>query len=45
MFKATEKDIRRVLHDYGIQVKSFIFEELERYHYEKDDPESRHDDN
>ncbi|MBR6184772.1 MAG: phosphotransferase [Clostridia bacterium] len=41
MFKATEKDIRRVLHDYGIQVKSFTFEELERYHYEKDDPESR----
>ena len=41
MFKVTDKDICQVLHDYGIQVKSFTFEELERYHYEKDDPKSR----
>ena len=41
MFKVTETDIHQVLHDFGIQASSFTFEELERYHYEKDDPESR----
>ena len=41
MFTIEDKDIRTVLHDYGIQAEAFSFAELERYHYEKEDPESR----
>lgn len=41
MFTVTAKDILRVLHDYAIQAESFSFTELERYHYEDEEPESR----
>ena len=41
MFTITDKDIHMVLHDYEIQTESFSFTELERYYYEKEDPESR----
>ena len=41
MFTVTDQDIRTVLHDYDIQTESFSFAELERYHYEEEDPESR----
>ena len=40
MFTVTDKDIRRVLLDYGIRATSFTYKELERYHYEKENPES-----
>ena len=41
MFTITGEDIRAVLHDYGIQDEYLSFSELERYHYEQEDPESR----
>lgn len=41
MFTITDKDICMVLHDYEMQTDSFSFAELERYHYEEEDPESR----
>ena len=41
MFTITGEDIRAVLHDYGIQDECLSFSELERYHYEQEDPESR----
>ena len=40
MFTITEKDIRAVLHDYGIQAGCLSFTELERYDYEREDPDS-----
>ena len=40
MFTITDSDIRMVLHDYGIPAGDFTFAELERYHYEEEDPES-----
>ena len=39
MFTISDTDIRRLLHDYGIGAESFSVEELERYHYEQEDPE------
>ncbi len=41
MFTVTDRNIRMVLHDYGIHAEHFSFTELERYHYEKEDPESK----
>ena len=41
MFTITDRDICTVLHDYGIQTEGISFVELERYHYEEEDPESR----
>lgn len=40
MFTVTDKDIRGILHDYDIQAGNFTFAELERYHYEEEDPAS-----
>lgn len=34
-------DIDRVLHDYGISTSCSSFTELERYHYEEDNPDSK----
>lgn len=41
MFTVTEKDISSILRDYGISSKIVEFTELQRYHYEEDDPESK----
>ncbi len=41
MFTITENDIQRILADYGIEGACTLFCELQRYHYEKDDPASK----
>jgi len=41
MFEVTLLDINRLLADYGIGRLAVSFEELQRYHYEENDPESR----
>ena len=41
MFTITESDIQNVLLDYGIESACSSFRELQRYHYEKDDPASK----
>ena len=41
MFTVTEKDIRQILCDFGIQAECASFTELERYRYEEEDPESK----
>ncbi len=41
MFMITENDINTILGDYHIDAECSSFTELQRYHYEKDDPESR----
>lgn len=41
MFTITDKDIHMILSDYKIQAENFTVEELERYHYEEEEPESR----
>ncbi len=41
MFTITEEEIRTVLRDYGIAGTCASFCELQRYHYEKDDPASK----
>ena len=41
MFTITERDIQKILFDYGIEGVCAAFSELQRYHYEKDDPASR----
>ncbi len=41
MFTVTEKDIRIVLDDYGIQVENLTFTELERYNYDEEDPQTK----
>jgi hypothetical protein len=41
MFTITENDIQIVLLDYGIEGACTTFCELQRYHYEKDDPASK----
>ena len=41
MFTITKRDIDIILHDYGFQSECQTFAELQRYYYEKDDPESR----
>ena len=37
----TTKDIETILHDFGISGKCVAFNELQRYHYEKEDPSSK----
>ena len=41
MFTVAEKDISLVLEDFGILPKIRAFTELQRYHYEKGNPESK----
>jgi len=41
MFMITDNDINTILRDYHIDAECSSFTELQRYHYEKDDPESR----
>ena len=41
MFTITDKDIHMILSDYKIQAENFTVEELERYHYEEEEEESR----
>ncbi len=41
MFMITADDIQPVLRDYHIDAECSSFTELQRYHYEKDDPASR----
>lgn len=41
MFTITEKDILPVLRDFGIEGAVSSFCELQRYHYEKEDPSSK----
>ena len=41
MFSITKNDIQNVLKDYGIDGACTSFCELQRYHYEKDDPASK----
>ena len=41
MFSVTTNDIDLILRDYGISGKCDAFSELQRYHYEKDDPNSK----
>lgn len=41
MFTTTNKDISLILEDYGITSRIVDFTELQRYHYEKENPESK----
>ena len=41
MFSVTTNDINTILQDYGISGKCAAFSELQRHHYEKEDPNSR----
>lgn len=41
MFTITEKDVQNVLKDYGIEGACTAICELQRYHYEEDDPSSK----
>lgn len=41
MFTITKEDISSILEDFGIASKIAGFTELQRYHYEKDNPESK----
>ena len=41
MFCPNITDIETVLHDYHIKAKVKSFSEIQRYHYEQDDPDSK----
>ncbi len=41
MFAVTKEDISRILNDFGIFLGVTAFSELQRYHYEEDDPASK----
>lgn len=41
MFVITKEDISSILEDFGITSKVIVFTELQRYHYEKDNPDSK----
>ena len=41
MFTINESDINAIFQNYGIHAGCSSFKELQRYYYEKDDPESR----
>lgn len=41
MFSITQEDIASILHDYGIVSEIDSISELQRYHYERDDPDSK----
>lgn len=41
MFTINVDDINSILQDFGIRSKCVSFSELQRYHYEKDDPASK----
>lgn len=41
MFTITKEDISSILEDFGITSKVSVFTELQRYHYEKDNPDSK----
>lgn len=41
MFEVNGEDIERILTDYGIRAKILHCEELQRYYYEKNDPDSK----
>ena len=41
MFQISHKDITSILQDYGIKTNIINFHELQRYHYERDDPNSK----
>lgn len=41
MFEITMNDINEIRRDYGICSKAISFTELERYHYERNDPKSK----
>ena len=41
MFHVNDNEIQQILQDYGIVEKIRGFFELERYHYERDDPDSK----
>lgn len=41
MFTINVEDINSILQDFEIEIKCVSFSELQRYHYEKDDPSSK----
>lgn len=41
MFKVSPSDIQPILKDFGILSKVFSITELQRYYYEKNNPESK----
>lgn len=41
MFEVTISDINSIISDYGIPYKALNYSELERYHYEKRDPDTK----
>ena len=41
MFSITHKDVASILQDYGIAAGISNISELQRYHYERDDPDSK----
>lgn len=41
MFTVEKEDISRILRDFGISSDVAAFSELQRYHYEKNDPASK----
>lgn len=41
MFSITLEDVMSILHDYDIAVRINNISELQRYHYERNDPESK----
>ena len=41
MFTVTKEDVARILHDFGIFSDIISFSELQRYHYEKNNPTSK----
>ena len=41
MFTIKVEDINSILRDFGIRINCVAFSELQRYHYEKDDPTSK----
>ena len=40
MFQTSSGDVKRILMDFGIRQEILSLEDLERYHYEKEDPAS-----
>ena len=41
MFEITAEDLDRILADFGAGGRAVAFSELQRYHYERRDPNSR----
>lgn len=41
MFQVTLDDINKILKDFGFMEQAIFFDDLQRYHYEKKDPDSK----